>query len=179
MALAGHACDGFIAEEHNLQIFFAPRGATRRSCCKTHTAAHGQVETLVRSCSERAHRRARSKNVTPDPVRRQVDHGGDGGALPVDSRVRHSVELGRSWVAWASHAIATGPAGFGKKYDLPLQALRARHDLHCLVVLAHLHLRSTSLPCSSSCTTISRSTSALMSGRTLQLNISEKPSWQR
>ena len=58
------------------------------------------------------------KNVPLDPVPRQVDHGGHDGALPVDSRVRHSVELGESRVAWASHAIATGSAGIEKNHDL-------------------------------------------------------------
>lgn len=43
------------------------RGALRISCCGAHTATQGQVETLVRSCSERAHRRARSKKRTARP----------------------------------------------------------------------------------------------------------------
>ena len=58
------------------------------------------------------------KNVPLDPVRRQVGDGGHAGALPVDSRVRHSVELGQSRVAWASHAAAACLAGIQKKDDL-------------------------------------------------------------
>jgi hypothetical protein len=58
------------------------------------------------------------KNVPLDPVRRQVGDGGHAGALPVDSRVRHSVELGQSRVAWVSHAIAARLAGIGKNHDL-------------------------------------------------------------
>ena len=64
------------------------------------------------------------KNVPLDPVRRQVDHGGHDGALPVDSRVRHSVELGESRVTWASHAIATGSAGIEKNHDIRPKVLR-------------------------------------------------------
>eukprot|EP00966_Prymnesium_polylepis_P040806 946957-Prymnesium_polylepis.1 len=49
--------------------------------------------------------------------------GGHAGAVPVDSRVRHSVELGQSRVAWpwafhSSHAAAACLAGIQKKDDL-------------------------------------------------------------
>jgi hypothetical protein len=71
MALAGYACDGFIAEERNLQFFFAPRGATRCSCCKTRTATLGGG-MLVRSCPERTCATTRTQNVPPSADERSA-----------------------------------------------------------------------------------------------------------
>ena len=102
---AAHLVDGscrtclrrfHIQRDRLSKLFFtAERCALPAVKCTPQHGVRSKRSLGRRSCSECSHRCARLQSVTPDPVRRQVDDGGHGGAIPVDRRVRHSVELGQ------------------------------------------------------------------------------------